>query len=59
MTRDQFQSLSNWSRAPPPAAATATVHRIDAPDLGDECRLCGEHGFAIVTADGIKWNDDD
>jgi hypothetical protein len=28
-------------------------------DLGVECRLCREHGFAIVTADGIKWNDDD
>ena len=28
-------------------------------DVGVECRLCGEHGFAIVTADGITWNDDD
>ena len=40
-------------------AACITLRENESCDVGVECRRCGEHGFAIVTANGIKWNDDD
>jgi hypothetical protein len=41
------------------ASACITLRENESCDVGVECRRCGEHGFAIATVDGIKWNDDD
>ena len=40
-------------------AACITLRENESCDVGVECRRCGEHGFAIATVDGTKWNDDD
>jgi hypothetical protein len=39
--------------------ACITLREHDRCDVGVECRRCGEHGFAIATVNGIRWNDDD
>ena len=48
-----------YNHEPDFRTAGITLREDVSCDLGVERRLCGEQGFALVTADGILRNDDD